>query len=1009
MVRTESYYDALLNEMPVELRVGLLQRQGEIIKGLVEKQGGEFSKASTWGYRGTFESPDDCLACGIELVPALKKEFVMATGMQLNIHIALHAFENSITEKARNLHPFSRAYRICQASQPFQLLASKALLDDIRELPPNVLTTILGSQRLRDLTVPLYLYQIDSSQSAASKFDPLSTMACAPNNLRSQPSAMYGREKELGEITGLITGDRQFISILGPGGYGKSRLAVQICADLLDMFHDGVFVIRLVNLDDPEGIPQATADAIGLRLGGDGTPATQIQYFLQEKNILLYFDNFEHVISGGKFVEDLLTNVASLKVLVSSREPLRIKGEVRYKLSPLGKEPLDDLPEQEHEMSGQDIPDAILLFVNRAVAVNPKFALQPATLPIAMEICQVMEGIPLAVALAGSWMDRFTLPELLARLQHQLQIHEESQGMEDRHRSIRACCEWSWQMLDEGQRELLLVMASFSGSFTSDAVRAVLVGSKKKTTGIRLSSWEEDEELQWLEMKKLSEKNWISNVLVDSQLRYVIADAALGEFLRTKLAESSNHKAIELSHCRYFSKLVRLEGAKFGVKGEVQALSFFHLEIENIYRAISVGLSNNQPNELLPFAKHLAKFHVIEGGHERGFAAYQKMDNLAESCQDRTLQIYAKVGCTSLLLRLGKHSQAKKFVEHAHKVAVELNDPELVSLTLHHFGTASYYLKDREKAQDLYTESLKIRRGLGNQAGVAMTLSNLGLVFTQSGRLDEAELCYVESLQIRHDLGDVNGARFPLHNLAINHYRRENFSAAQELFEQCIELDKRMKNSWGEVHSSHAVGIVRYFKGDVKGALEYFNLGLEISLRYGYKKLIVQVTGGLALCLIVLDRQEEAWEALGRADKIRQELGLTFKPTLDKIAEAIRDTVQGNFRAAKDSILALLTEPASDEKLADDMSAALCTVLALIKQGMPKEADVLFSQVEYFQRETSLSTPIERKLHEFCIQEFSNAKHELNGPASLDSEVGSQEPPTYESLVREVQAALESF
>ena len=391
-----------------------LEKHNSIIEKLVRGSGGTVYKNTGDGYYLFFESAPQSLECARELASEFSNFPPVAEGEPFLVRIVLHG--GALRPIGREFFgpALNRASRICQVCHPGQILASGAVVSAAEAKPGGHALIDLGMHHLRDLSEPEQLFQLDDPAFARREFPPLPTLSNRPNNLFRQPNAFIGRTEELSALRDSIRKGRRLVTLVAPGGYGKSRIAVQLCADMLGEFERGVFIVELAPAHDASGVPAELACVLGYQLSGSRDPEDQLVEYLRGKQMLVCFDNFEHVIDASAFVGKVLKFCPDVTILATSREPLKLAAENVFTLSPM---PLAD--------SGgtmDEIPDSVLLFADRTALVKPGFALDGGTLPLAMEICRKLSGIPLSIELAAAWADCFTLEELLRELSQQLEL-----------------------------------------------------------------------------------------------------------------------------------------------------------------------------------------------------------------------------------------------------------------------------------------------------------------------------------------------------------------------------------------------------------------------------------------------------------------------------------------------------------------------------------------------------------------------------------------------------------
>ncbi len=393
----------------------ILEKHNDEIESTVSEFGGEIMKNLGDGYIAIFQTADGCVGCGVEVQKRFARLPALPDGSALKVRVVAHggAPMPLATGKGYFGQPLNRASRICQVCHPGQMLVSEAARSFLSALPVSATLLDLGMHRLRDLSEPEHLYQVVHPEFVEAEFDPLPTISdIRPNNLAIQPSEFVGREKELAELKSLIeTEGHRLVTIAGAGGYGKSRLAMQLCAEMLDKFDGGVFAVHLAPVSDPARVPSAAADALRIQFHGFTEPSDQFVNFVKDKRILLYLDNFEHVIPARGFVSDLLKYAPGVTILVTSREPLRITGEQVFSIDPL---PVACAPGDDKKC----LSDAAELFIDRATLVKRDLELTDENIKLINRIC---ESLLLAAArdtqgLFGSLAKSLELPVELVKL-----------------------------------------------------------------------------------------------------------------------------------------------------------------------------------------------------------------------------------------------------------------------------------------------------------------------------------------------------------------------------------------------------------------------------------------------------------------------------------------------------------------------------------------------------------------------------------------------------------------
>ena len=461
--------------------------------------------------------------------------------------------------------------RLLSAGHGGQVLLSLTTQELVRdESPPDVELSYLGEHRLKDLFRPERTFQLIASGLPA-EFPPLKTLAGRPNNLPTQPTPLVGREREVEEVCRwLHSKDVRLLTLTGPGGTGKTRLALQVGADLLEGFDDGVFFVSLAAVSDPELVPSTIAKPLGVKESAEQSLEESLEAYLQQKRLLLILDNFEQVLGGATKVGDLLGSCPNLKVLATSRIPLRIYGEQEYPVPPL------ELPDPMHLPPLERLTqyEAVRLFVERARAVKPDFEVTNKSAPAVAEICVRLDGLPLAIELAAARTKLLPPQALLSRLSNRLKLLKGgARNLPARQQTLRATIGWSYNLLDEEEKTLFCKLSVFSGGSTLEAIEEIC---------------DPEGDIDILEgVDSLVEKSLLRQEEgADGEPRFVMLET-VHEYAREKLEESGQAEEVKRKHAEYFLALA--QEANAGLRGPEAAKGLERLEVEHDNMRAALG------------------------------------------------------------------------------------------------------------------------------------------------------------------------------------------------------------------------------------------------------------------------------------------------------------------------------------------------------------------------------------------------------------------------------------
>jgi len=444
-----------------------VDRHLSLVRTDIDANGGVLFKVVGDAVQAAFPTAPAALAAALDAQRALLAEDWGALG-PLRVRMALHAGEAEPDARGDYLAaPLNRLSRLLAAGHGGQILLTQAVQQLARgALPPGVELRDLGDHRLRDLLEPEHVYQLLHPDLPVD-FPPLASLDTRPNNLPRQPTLFVGREQEIGEILALLRRDDvPLLTLTGPGGTGKTRIALQTAAELLDDVPDGVFFVPLAPLADLALMPAAIAAALGIREAGGRPLSERVRDVLADQQLLLLLDNVEHLVEAAPHIGELLEAAPRLKVLATSRMPLHLRAEHEYLVHPLG------LPSRKSLPVAELVPqsEAVRLFIARAQAVNPDFAVDSDNASAVAEICHRLDGLPLAIELAASRVRMLPPQAMLARLEKRLPfLTGGARDAPQRHRTLRDTIAWSHDLLDEEDRLLFRRLAVFAGGATVES------------------------------------------------------------------------------------------------------------------------------------------------------------------------------------------------------------------------------------------------------------------------------------------------------------------------------------------------------------------------------------------------------------------------------------------------------------------------------------------------------------------------------------------------------------
>jgi predicted ATPase/class 3 adenylate cyclase len=447
-----------------------LARHDELLKLAIEERGGYVFKTVGDAFCAVFPTASDALEAALEIQRRLlSSEWEQSE--PLRVRMALHTGAAEERDGDYFGPPVNRVARLLSAAHGGQVLLSLPTQELVRDqLLVGTTLRDLGEHRLKDLFRPERVFQL-SAPELPSEFPPLRTLEAYRNNLPLQPTPLIGRENEVSEVCDLLGGEAtRLLTLTGPGGIGKTRVALQAAADLLEDFTDGAFFVPLATLTEAELFFSAVAETLGVKETAEQPLDETLKDYLSERRLLLLLDNFEQVLEAAPSVTELLAGAPGLKVLATSRAPLGLYGEHEFPVPPLSMPDLKRPPLLERLTHYE----AVRLFLERAQAVKPDFKVTNESAPAVAEICVRLDGLPLAIELAAARIKMLPPKAMLHRLGSRLKLLTGgARDLPERQRTLRATIEWSFALLDEGEQLLFGRLAVFSGGRTLEAIEAI--------------------------------------------------------------------------------------------------------------------------------------------------------------------------------------------------------------------------------------------------------------------------------------------------------------------------------------------------------------------------------------------------------------------------------------------------------------------------------------------------------------------------------------------------------
>jgi predicted ATPase/class 3 adenylate cyclase len=821
-----------------------------------------------------------------------------------------------------------RAARIAAAGHGGQILLSASTrVLAAQDLPERVTLRELGTYRLKDLQHPEPITQLVLAE-LPSDFPPLKTLDRRAHNLPIQPTVLLGREEQVSALSALLgRPDVRLVTVTGAGGIGKTRLAMQVAAEVLEPFPDGVWFVRLSRLVDPELVLSTIAQTLGLKEVAGQPIAQTLAEHLHEKQLLLLLDNFEQVVTAAPEIGELLAENPGLKVLVTSRVPLRLRGEHDYALMPLPLPESGVLPSPERLTQYA----AVALFVERASAAQADFTVTASNAPAIAEICARLDGLPLAIELAATRVTLLSPEALLSRLSSQLQLLTGgARDLEARQQTMRATIAWSVALLRPHEQELFRRLAVFVGGGTLEAIEAVCM-----TQGGAVSSKTvEGAGADLLDtMGILVDQSLVQRRQEGGELRLGMRHV-IREYAIEQLAESGETWALQESHGAYYLSLAEQLEPQLQGSSQIELFARLEREHDNLRAVLAWSLEHGAAETAARLCVALHPFlnmagHWIE--EEQCLAQAVSLDN--ELPPRLRARLHGTAGYVSR--SQGDYTAATRHFEESLALFRSVDDTAGVGDVLGQLAVLAFRQESFERAEQLFEESLGVLRQIGDRMdmvyvlraqaelplarghlaaarsiieqalGLAESLgvthdiaeckARMGWLALLEGGDASAEALVEGALQVQRQLNDANCSAHSLGYLGLLALERGDVVTAQSRLAESLARYTDVANQQGIAEAQVRLGMARVAGGTVKQAKDAYQAGLLLAQRLKNKQSAAAGLAGLAEIALAERHPERAARLLGAAVQALASIGaapLPLPPRLRVERQQVAATAQ---------------------------------------------------------------------------------------------------------------------
>ncbi len=823
----------LLQRLGHDVYVTVLAEHHSVIRSCLVAHDGKEVSTQGDSFFAVFTSPSACVSAAVELQRALSSHR-WPGGEQVRVRMGIHSGEVEETTTGLVGLEVHRAARVAAVGHGGQILCSAAAAALLRDtLPSGGSLRDLGLHRLKDLGRPEQIFQLEG-EGLEVDFPPLRSLdnPALPNNLPAQPASFVGRDVEVAEVRRLVESAR-LVTLTGAGGCGKTRLGLQVAAELLDGSGDGVWLVELASVSEQGAVPSAISEVLGITSRAGRPVLETLLDALELQYVLIVLDNCEHLIEAcAEVANAILLRCPRVHLMATSREPLGIGGETIYRVPSLSLPKPDD-----GDTFATEESDAVALFVDRARAQGAECTLDEETGPLVVSICRRLDGMPLAIELAAARLRSMSLESLNDRLDHRFRLLTGgSRSALPRQQTLRATVDWSYSLLNSPEQSLLRRLSVFAETFDLEAAEAVCCLQD-------IEEFDVDDLLG-----SLVDKSLVVTEPSGGRARYRLLET-IRQFAAERLVESDEVEAaaIGAAHASYYLSLAELAAPH--LFGPEQGRWFARLDADqaNLQRALEHSTAERDGTErVLRFGVALQRYWRVRGRNEEAVRLLTSVLERPEAQVD--LKLFAAALVTVAFLSSDIRT-ALLAGERAVEIARQLDDDRLLIWSLGHLCAKCYFAGDPKRGFPLGKEAVERARLLGDEVLLANSLRMYLLCSSRIIDPARTEELFTEAISCAERSGDQFCIAHIENNAGVYALEVGNIPAARSHLEEAVRV-------------SHAIGYVNHYQpivnlgrvlreeGDREGARSKFQDALRISRRAGDRSGIAAANLWLA-CLAV--------------------------------------------------------------------------------------------------------------------------------------------------------------
>jgi serine/threonine protein kinase/predicted ATPase/Tfp pilus assembly protein PilF len=763
-----------------------------------------------------------------------------------------------------------------------------------------------------------------------------------PNNLPAQPTAFVGRKRELNEIAQMIQRGERLITLIGTGGVGKSRIALAVAQQHLARFPDGVFYVSLAPLEDAQLLIATIAESLDFTFGG-GDTLTELTNYLREKQMLLIMDNFEHIMESADILAELSANAPNVAMLVTSRERLRLRGEQIYEVDGM----IVPKPDDEKPDAIMQYP-AVELFIQSARRMQSDFAIEDDhTAHCVANIIREVYGLPLGIELAAAWLDSLPIDEIAQEIQRSLDFLEtDLRDVPERHRSIRAVFEYSWNLMTSAERDTFLRLSVFRGGFERQAATAIADASLRVLTSlVNKSLLRRDPEGRYIPHKLLrqyAEERWDDQEAIqETRKKHASYYAEWLTRIYPTFHSTKERQAVEMVELEFDNINAALHWAMACDQWEaigrtIHPMSLYFLtrsllqdgraQFARIVDAMQAQGITNTPTYWMASA-HVALMNSRLGYYQEAFTASQEALAYFEAQGDNVNAAYALNTLSYASMMMGQFEHARDYASRATELTQDFSDVNAWFVGMGNLGYAEYLMGNYHQANIIYetVEYMGDQQGF-SPSGRAYSYNNRGEIAREMGDFKLAGELFQQAYDIFKTYRHRRGMAFTLTNLAGIFMYQGNYATAKEMYTEANALTRKVGDLTGKAHAMSNLGNIASIEGNHEHAVECYEEALKIRRDTNDQRGIADSLLDLARTYITLGKIEKAEYYVDESIQIRRDIQDRVGLGEGLLSKAMVLLMTGIFDNARELII-------EGAQIADEVGSAMMTVQADIGRG----------------------------------------------------------------------------